>query len=137
MAESILVHLIEQNKIVGIETDSAATHTDELGNPPHRGTRAKLGAVGIPLVPHRARLMSAADGENFDLLIGMDGENVRDMRRIVGRKNEGKVKMLLDFTPHPRAVADPWYTGDFEATYSDILKGCKALLRSLGYRDIK
>ena len=132
MAESVCAHLIEKrNLTLKVAVASAAAHTDEIGNPPHFGTREKLRAVGVPLVPHRARLMTRADGEDFDLLIGMDAHNVRDMKLIVGEKNSSKVKMLLDFTAHPRAIADPWYTGDFDQTYEDLVEGCTALLDSL------
>lgn len=129
MAESICAHMILQKGLAGkIGVASAATHTDEIGNTPHYGTVSKLQEVGIPLVPHRARLLSGADGDNYDLLIGMDEFNIWDMKRIVGDKSAGKVKMLLDYTAHPRAIADPWYTGNFDETYSDIVEGCSALL---------
>ena len=129
MAESVMTYMISQrglgNKIL---VDSAAAHTDEIGNPPYPGTCKKLASEGIPLVPHRARLMTREDGDRFDLLVGMDWHNVSDMRRIVGYQNASKVCMLLDCTEHPRAVVDPWYTGDFDATYRDITEGCAALL---------
>ena len=132
MAESVCAHLIEKRGLSGkVAVASAAAHTDEIGNPPHFGTREKLQAVGVPLIPHRARLMTKADGEEYDLLIGMDAYNVRDMKGIVGAANAPKVKMLLDYSAHPRAIADPWYTGDFDQTYADIVEGCTALLDSL------
>lgn len=137
MAESVCSYLIEkkglQNKIL---VSSAATHTDEIGNSPHYGTRKKLLMEGIPLVPHHARLMTSADGDYYDLLIGMDEYNVRDMKRIVGKKNANKVKMLLDFTDFSRPIADPWYTGNFEETYRDIVEGCTALLDYVLSHDI-
>jgi len=129
MAESVMTDLVKK---AGSEASfviaSAATHCDEIGNPPHRGTVAELKRHGIPLVPHVARLMTEADGKRFDYLIAMDGANVRDMRRIAGAAYADKVMRLLDFTPHPREVADPWYTGDFSATYRDVSEGCRALL---------
>ena len=129
MAESVMAYLVEKNGLTDrISASSAAAHTDEIGNPPHRGTVEILKRNNIPLVPHRARLMTAADGEHFDFLLGMDEYNVRDMKRIVGERNAGKVKKLLDFSVRPRAIADPWYTGDFETTYADVTEGCKALL---------
>ena len=132
MAESVFTMMIEKNGLKEkVRCSSAAAHTDEIGNPPHRGTREKLAREGVPLVPHRARLVTRADGENFDLLLGMDEANVRDTVRIVGEKNSSKVKMLLDFTSHPRAIADPWYTGNFDETYSDIVEGCEALLAAI------
>ena len=124
-----MAHLIKKRGLDGkIVVGSAAAHTDELGNIPHRGTREKLAREGVPLVPHRARLLTRADGESYDYLIGMDEWNVRDMKKIVGANYENKVYMLLDFTSRPRTIADPWYTGNFDETYSDVLEGCKALL---------
>ena len=132
MAESVMAHMISERGLQGkIIVSSAAAHTDEIGNAPHYGTRRKLSEEGIPLVPHRARLMTREDGDEYDLLVGMDAYNVRDMRRIVGEKNASKVSMLLDGTPHPRPIADPWYTGNFEETYRDVKEGCSALLERL------
>ena len=132
MAESVFVYLANARGLSGKATAaSAAAHTDEIGNPPHRGTRAKLAEEGIPLIPHRARLLTRADGDKYDLLIGMDEYNRRDILRIVGAGNAHKVKCLLDFTAHPRAIADPWYTGNFDETYRDVVEGCNALLDSL------
>ena len=132
MAESVFMHLV---KARGLEHEvtaaSAAAHTDEIGNPPHRGTREKLKEVGIPLIPHRARLLTREDGEKYDLLIGMDEYNRRDILRIVGAEKACKVKCLLDFSARPRAIADPWYTGNFDETYRDVVEGCTALLDSL------
>lgn len=131
MAESICAEMIEKRGLNGqISVASAAAHCDEIGNPPHRGTREKLAREGIPLVPHRAVLMTGSDGEKYDLLIGMDGYNIRDIRRIAAG-NEGKAVRLLDFTDHPRDIDDPWYTGDFDKAYDDISEGCAALLDKL------
>ena len=132
MAESVCAEMIRRRgweRFVAVS--SAAAHTDEIGNPPHRGTREKLTREGIPLVPHRAVLMTALDGEKYDYLIGMDAANVRDMKRIVAPKGEGKVCRLLDYASSPRSIADPWYTGDFEQTYEDVVEGCAALLDRL------
>lgn len=136
MAESVFTHLVSRRGLSEhYIVDSAATHTDELGNPPHRGTRNELCRRGIPLVSHRARLMSAADAKRFDYLIGMDEENLRCMRRIAGDEGNGKIYLLLDFTKSPRAIADPWYTGDFASTYEDVAQGCTALLDALERRE--
>ena len=108
---------------------SAATHTDALGEPPHEGTVRKLGEVGIPVVPHRARLLDRADGDKYDLIIGMDEENRRYMRRILGEREN--IYLLMDFTEHPRSVADPWYTGNFDETYNDLKEGLEALFSRL------
>ena len=130
MAESVFSKMVTDAGLEGkLCCGSAAAHRDELGNPPHRGTREKLAAEGVPLVPHRARLLTASDGERYDWLIGMDEANVRDIVRITGRPE--RVRALLDFTDHPRPIADPWYTGDFDRTYEDIKEGCAALLRAL------
>ena len=132
MAESVMTDLLVRHGGKGsVLVSSAAAHTDEIGNPPHRGTAECLWARGIPLVPHRARLMTARDGDSFDLLIGMDVWNVRDMKRIVGEKNADKVKMLLDFSDRPRPIADPWYTGNFDESFRDILEGCEGLYEYL------
>lgn len=132
MAESVFTALVSARGLKErVVVASAAAHTDALGEPPHRGTREKLEREGIPLIPHRARLMTASDGEKYDYLIGMDDWNVRDMRRIVGTKNAEKVCKLLDFSSRPRAIADPWYTGNFDDTFDDIEEGCNALLRHL------
>lgn len=97
MAESVFTYLIREKGMEGeVCCASAAAHTDEIGNAPHYGTREKLRKEGIPLVPHRARLMTKADGEEFDFLIGMDEYNVRDMKRIVGEKHAHKVHLLLE-----------------------------------------
>lgn len=132
MAESVCMHILKERGLTEkFSVDSAATHTDEIGNPPHWGTREKLLSEGIPILPHRAKLMTKADGEKFDLLIGMDEANRRDMKRIVGEKNAEKVRLLLDYTARPRPIADPWYTGNFEETYRDITEGLNALLATL------
>lgn len=135
MAESVFARIIRERGWEGkVAVASAAAHTDEIGNPPHRGTREKLAREGIPLVPHRARLMIRADGERYDLLIGMDEYNVRDMRRIAGEKQAGKIYKLLDFAGEDRAIADPWYTHDFDETFRDVRKGCSALADFLAAR---
>lgn len=111
--------------------DSKATSTEEIGNGPHRGTVRKMKEVGIPVLSHRASQMSRQDYKNFDYIIGMDRWNYKNMMRILGDDAEGKVSLLLDFTDHPRDIADPWYTGNFDATYADVLEGCEALLHKL------
>ena len=137
MAESVFTYLVRQKGMEGkVCCASAAAHTDELGNPPHYGTREKLRKERIPLVPHRARLMTKQDGEEFDLLIGMDEYNVRDMKRIVGEKNAHKVHLLLEYAGSSRPIADPWYTGDFDETFDDVMEGCTALLNALQNKKI-
>ena len=129
MAESVFTDLVNRRGLSKkFAISSAATHADELGNPPHYGTREKLRRENIPLVPHRARLLTRDDGEKYDYIIGMDEENLRHMKRILGTAYEGKNSLLLDYSSHPRAIADPWYTGNFDATYDDVREGCEAFL---------
>lgn len=136
MAESVMTYLVNEAGLADkFVIASAAAHTDEIGNQPHRGTREKLAREGIPLVPHRARLLTRADGEKFDYLIGMDVWNVRDMKKILGEEYAHKVSMLLDFTARPGAIADPWYTGNFDETFADVMEGCTALLNTIAKRE--
>ena len=111
--------------------DSAATSSEELGNPPHHGTVAKLRAEGVPVGRHRARRIRREEYDSWDHIVYMDAENARGLGRILGGDPDGKVSRLLDWTARPRDVADPWYTGDFDATYRDVRAGCEALLAAL------
>lgn len=132
MAEFVMRDLLEKRGLANVvEVASAATSSEELGNPVHRGTRAKLASVGISCAGKTARRLAARDYEDFDLLVGMDEANVRNMRRLFGGDPAGKVRLLLEFTGEGRPIADPWYTGDFDATYDDVLAGCTALLEHL------
>lgn len=110
---------------------SAATSREELGNGVYPPARQKLVEHGIPCAGHAARQITPKDYVNFDLLIGMDEENIRNMRRVFSGDPEGKVSLLLDHAGRGGNVADPWYTGDFEATWRDVNDGCRALLREL------
>ena len=132
MAESVMTHLINENNLQStISVDSAATSTEEIGNPPHHGTVRKLKEVGIPVVPHRARQMKKQDYAEYDYLIGMDDWNIRNMTRIAGGDPEHKIRKLLEFAGSTRDIADPWYTGNFDATYADVREGCEAMLAKL------
>lgn len=111
--------------------DSAATSREEIGNPPHRGTVAKLREVGIPVGAHRARQVRRAEYGDWNHIIYMDAENARGLRRIFGDDPDGKITRLLDWTARPGDVADPWYTGDFDATYRDVVEGCSTLFERL------
>lgn len=133
------------------EIDSAATSQEEIGNPPHHGTVRKLQEAGIPVAPHRARQMRASELSQWDYIICMDEENLRGLRRIVGTdaarqaEDERRIAKLLAYANdssslvppacnargHIRDVADPWYTGDFDATFQDVLAGCEGLLARL------
>lgn len=135
MAEFVLKHLTAQSGLTSeIHIASAATSTEEIGNDIHRGTRRKLTQMKIPFSPRRARQVTKADYDEYDYLIVMDGNNLRNLRRIIGEDRENKVYKLLDFTERKgQDIADPWYTGNFDETYDDVLEGCEGLIRYLGY----
>ena len=147
MAESVFTHLVKTRHIDHLfKINSAATSREEIGNSPHYGTVSKLRQVGIPVIPHRAIQMTKADYDYYDYLIGMDTANIRNMQRIADGDPDGKIYKLLSFakttsmtsatsmTPtlgKAGDVADPWYTGDFDATYRDVVAGCEGLLAFL------
>lgn len=132
MAEFIMKDLVRKAGVADrFHIGSAATSREELGNPVYPPARRKLAEHGIACAGHAARQLTAQDYENYDLLIGMDRENLRNMRRICGGDPDGKLSLLLDHTGRSRDVADPWYTGDFEATWQDVLAGCQALLAEI------
>ncbi len=136
MAEFIFRDMLKRCGREGeFEVDSCATSTEEIwngiGNPVYPPARAELERHGISCDGKRARQLKKADYEKYDLFLCMDEKNVRNALKILGCDNENKVKKLMAFTGDARDVADPWYSGDFETTYSDILKGCTALLSSL------
>ncbi len=134
MCESVFTHLVKNRHLDShFHIASAATSREEIGNPPHHGTVRKLREVGIPVIPHHAVQMTRADYDKYDYLIGMDSANIRNMTRIADGDPEGKIYKLLSFAGIDRDVADPWYTGDFDATYRDVLTGCEAFLAYLGY----
>ena len=112
---------------------SAATSTEEIGNPVHRGTRQKLKEFGISTEGKYAVQLRKSDYEKYDYLIGMDTANIRNMNRIAGGDPEGKIYKLMSFAGVSRDIADPWYTGNFDETYDDIVEGCEAFLKYLGY----
>ena len=129
MAEFIMKDLVNRRGLAGrFEIASAATTDEEIGNPVYPPVRSLLNARGISCAGKTAWRLSAADYEKYDLFIGMDDENRRDLRRLFGGDPQGKVSLLLDYTEHPRDVADPWYTRDFRAAEADIDRGCAALL---------
>ena len=136
MAEFVLKDMVEKRGLAGaFYIASAATSREEIGNGVHPGTRRKLAEFGISTAGKRAVQLTVADYDKYDLLLGMDGANLRNMRRILGGDPEGKVRLLLDFTNRPGEIADPWYTGNFDQTYIDVRDGCAALLtRLLGER---
>lgn len=103
---------------------SAATSSEEAGNPVHYGTRHKLQQYGISTAGKYARKLTRQDYYDFDYLLGMEKRNLSDMLLITGGDPDGKIHRLLDFSGNPRDIADPWYTGNFDITYEDILEGC-------------
>ena len=132
MAEFVMKDLVKK---AGLEERfqiaSAATSTEEIGNPVYPPARRKLAEHGIDCAGKTARQLTKADYARYDLLIGMDRANIRNMNRICGGDTDGKIKLLLDYTDRPGDVADPWYTGDFDATWRDVLAGCGGLLRAI------
>ena len=132
MAESVMTYLVQQNNLQSqFQIASAATSREEIGNSPHYGTVNKLRSVGIPVIPHHAVQMTRADYDKYDYLIGMDDANIRNMTRITGGDPENKIHKLLEYAGSSRAIADPWYTGEFDVTYDDVLEGCEAFLNFL------
>ena len=132
MAEYVMKHLVKNAGLEGeFFIDSAATSTEEIGNGVHYGTRRKLAEMGVPCGDHRSRQVTWKDYETFDLIIGMDNANIRNLRRMLKGDPEGKISRMLDYTDRPGEVADPWYTGDFDATWEDVLEGCTNLLEQL------
>jgi len=132
MAEFIMKDIVKK---AGKEDDfliaSAATSSEELGNPVYPPARRKLAEHGIGCAGKTARRMTSRDCDEYDMLIGMDRYNIRDMRRICGGDPDGKISLLLDHAGLGREVADPWYTDDFESAWLDIRLGCGALFSEL------
>jgi len=132
MAEFVFKHLAAQAGLDGqFEVASAATSTEETGNPVYPPARRKLAEHGISCAGKIARQLTRADGDYYDLLIGMDEANRRNILRLIAPENAHKVYLLMEFAGQDKEVADPWYTGDFEATWQDVLAGCGALLAKL------
>lgn len=132
MAEFVMKDMVEKK---GISDDfyiaSAATSTEEIGNSVHPGTRRKLSEYGISVAGKTAVQLKRSDYEKYDYILGMDGYNMRNIRRMLPEDTGNKIHRLLDFSKNPRDIADPWYTGDFDTTYDDIYEGCEALLEKI------
>ena len=129
MAEFVMRDLVKKDNLEqDFQIESAATSTEEIGNPVYPPVRRMLSQYGIDCSGKRARQLLAGDYKTYDLLIGMDGANLRNMRRICGGDPAGKLHLLMDFTDRPGEVADPWYTRDFDATWRDVSDGCQGLL---------
>ena len=137
MCEFVMKDLVNKaGRADQFEIASAATSTEELGNPVHPGTRRELAKHGISCEGKRARQVTRADYDYYDMLICADSNNIRNLRRITGGDPDGKISLVLDHTSRPgRDVDDPWYSGDFESTWNDVSDGCAGLLRELTEKD--
>ena len=140
MAEYIMKELARETGVSGqLHIESSATSREEIGNPVYPPAAAILSQHGIGCKGHRARQFTVADYNEFDLVVLMEDYNLRNMKRIIACDCEGKVWKLLDFTADEPLrtmgadISDPWYHGDFDKTYKEILAGCKALMKYLGY----
>ena len=132
MGEYVLRDMVKKAGMADrFEIASAAVSTEELGNPVYPPARRMLARHGIECPNHAARQLNRRDYDRWDRLIGMDHANLRNMTRMCGGDPEGKLSLLLDYTDRPGEVADPWYTGDFEATWRDVEEGCRGLLDDL------
>ena len=132
MAEFVMKRLVEEaGRADEFEIASAATSTEEIGNPVYPPARRKLAEHGIRCDGKTARQLRRSDYDHYDLLIGMDQYNLRNMLRMCGGDPDGKIHLLLDYTDRPGDVADPWYTDNFDATWRDCLEGCTGLLETI------
>ena len=132
MAEFVMKDLLNKKGIAGqFEIASAATSTEEIGNPIYPPAKRKLKEHGISCEGKTARQMTKEDYVYYDYIIAMDRLNLRNMPRFVGNDPDNKISLLMDFTNHPGDVADPWYTGDFDATLNDVCEGCVGIIKKL------
>lgn len=132
MAEFVMKDLLNKKGIAGqFEIASAATSTEEIGNPIYPPAKRKLKEHGISCEGKTARQMTKKDYAYYDYIIAMDRLNLRNMTRFVGNDPDNKISLLMDFTNHPGDVADPWYTGDFDATLNDVCEGCVGIIKKL------
>ena len=134
MAEFVLKDMVRRRGVADqFHIESRATSSEEIwggrGNPVYPPARKILAQHGISCEGKEAQRLTKEDYQNYDYIIGMDSENMRWMKRMLNGDPEGKLSLLMDYTDHPRSVADPWYTGDFEATWHDVVEGCEGLLR--------
>ena len=132
MAEFVLKQKVSELGLNDqFEIASAATSTEEIGNPVYPPARKMLQEHGISCAGKTARQMTRADHDYYDYIIAMDRNNLRNLQRLIGPDIDGKISLLMDYTDTPRDVADPWYTGNFQATWDDVQEGCDGLLRKL------
>lgn len=135
MAEFVMKDIVRKaGRGADFHIESAGTSNEEYGNPVHSGTRNKLAKVGISVAGKTARCMQRMDYRKYDYIIAMEQRNIAGIKRICGEDTQGKVYRLLDFTNRPGDISDPWYTGNFDATYRDVLAGCEAFWRYLQKR---
>lgn len=125
-------HLVEEAGLSDqFEIASAATSTEEIGNPVYPPAKRKLAEHGIGCEGKTARQMTWDDYQYYDYIIAMDRNNLRNLRRLIGEDQDHKISLLMDYTRRPGDVADPWYTGDFETTWQDVIEGCNGLLKAI------
>lgn len=125
-------HLVEEAGLSDqFEIASAATSTEEIGNPVYPPAKRKLAEHGIGCEGKTARQMTWDDYQYYDYIIAMDRNNLRNLRRLIGEDQDHKISLLMDYTRRPGDVADPWYTGDFETTWKDVIEGCNGLLKAI------
>ena len=133
MAEFVMKKMVSDAGMADqFEIASAATSTEEIGNPVYPPARRKLAEHGISCEGKTARQITRHDYEHYDYIVAMDINNLRNLQRVLGEDKLHKISLLLNYTDHPRDVADPWYTGNFEATWQDVNDGCKGLLKEIG-----
>ena len=131
MAEFVLKDMVKRLNLEGYTIESRATSYEEIGNDTHYGTKEILRKYNIPFNKRKAIHLEATDYSKYDYFIGMDSANIRNSMKILERENNTKIFRFLDITDEPRDISDPWYTGNFEQTYQDVLKASKALVNKL------
>ena len=134
MAQIVFENLVKENGTENLfEIDSAGTegYNEMINAGIHRGTKEILRKKGVAFKEHYSRKIRQKDYEYYDYIIAMDSENIKDIKTIIGQDKDNKITRLLDYTNNPRNIKDPWYTGNFEETYEDIVEGCNAFLKSL------
>lgn len=131
MAEFVFKDIVKKKNIEDIYIDSSATSSEEIGNSMHYGTRNKLKEMNIEYGNHIVKKLTKQDYDKFDYIIGMEEQNIRDIKKIVGQDTKNKIYKLLDFSNNPRDIVDPWYTGDFDTTYNDVVEGLEGFLKHL------
>ena len=133
MAEFVMKKIVsDAGMSEQFEIASAATSTEEIGNPVYPPARRKLAEHGISCDGKTAHQITRRDYEHYDYIVAMDINNLRNLQRMLGEDKLHKISLLMNYTDHPRDVADPWYTGNFEATWQDVKDGCRGLLEEIG-----